>query len=272
MQYTKEGDAKENTFLPWCRKIARLRMQVASTATEHAESSEAQEARWYKALALDLLSNESPPAQKGKERLWNLHWKIRRDKETGDIQVTDRQRSWINAMLRKKLGHTKVAFFIFNHGIPDLFDTPFRKKPPTRALLQSMLEDAMHWHASMLLSIVAYEDHPDMENARQLGALDQGAWRQQRQERKRQAKQRISQGSRLAMERDTEKRKYEDMSATEEHILEDFDTDKFSKDHDKACGQRMQTTASSSSTSHQYHHNDPRAPLLQSMVLVGSTD
>ena len=68
MKYTKEGFAKENTFLPWCRKINKLRIQVASTATEHAESSTATEhaespedpeTRWFKALALDLLSNET---------------------------------------------------------------------------------------------------------------------------------------------------------------------------------------------------------------------
>ena len=43
MKYTKEGFAKENTFLPWCRKINKLRIQVASTATERAESSTATE-------------------------------------------------------------------------------------------------------------------------------------------------------------------------------------------------------------------------------------
>ena len=41
MQYTKEGNAKEDTFPEWCRKIASLRMQVTSTVTEHAKSSTA---------------------------------------------------------------------------------------------------------------------------------------------------------------------------------------------------------------------------------------
>ena len=70
MKYTKEGFAKENTCFPWCRKINILRIQVASTATEHAESSTAtahpessedRETRWFKSLALDLLSNALLP-------------------------------------------------------------------------------------------------------------------------------------------------------------------------------------------------------------------
>ena len=72
MQCTKEGDIKEDTFLDWCRKMASLRMQVTSTATEHAESSTATEHAqspegsgkpWYKALGSELRSNELLPEQ-----------------------------------------------------------------------------------------------------------------------------------------------------------------------------------------------------------------
>ena len=112
MQFTKEGYAKENTFLPWCRKAASLRALWASTATDHAEpdtatehaqSSDDPETCWMKPLALILLCSELLPEQK--------NYKIRRDKKTGDIQVTSEQRSWINHMLRKNLGHAKLAFF-----------------------------------------------------------------------------------------------------------------------------------------------------------------
>ena len=33
MQYTKEGNAKEDTFLEWCRKFGSLRVHVTSIAT-----------------------------------------------------------------------------------------------------------------------------------------------------------------------------------------------------------------------------------------------
>ena len=233
MKNTKEGYAKENTFLRWCRKIAGLQIEVASTATEHAESSEERDPPWLKSLALDLLTNDLLPEQVEDEK-----YQIRRDEETGEILVTGKQRSWINLMLRKNLGHSKVAYFIFNHGIPELFDTQLTRKRVTEALLQNMLEHGMRWHASMLQSILEHENHPDMEQARQLSALDQGEWRQQRQERKHQAKQRMVQGNRLAMERDTNKRKFEDMSATEQQCLEDFDTEKSRKQYDEARASR----------------------------------
>ena len=68
-----------------------------------------------------------------------------------------------------------------------------------------------------------------MGRARQLGALDQGAWRQH------QAKQRIAQGRRLAMARDSNKRMYDDMSATEQQILQDYDAKKSIRQHDEVC-------------------------------------
>ena len=89
-----------------------------------------------------------------------------------------------------------------------------------------MIDDAMHWHASMLQNIVERENHPDMESARQLGTLDQSDWRQLRTETKCEANQRLSQCKRLAMERYTKKRKYEDMSATEQQTLVNVDTNK----------------------------------------------
>ena len=132
-----------------------------------------------------------------------------------------------------------------------------------------MFHDAMYWHASMLQNIIQRNNHPDMEIARQLGAIDQGPWRQSRAETKREARERFPQGKHLAMDRDTKKRKYDDMSATEQQILEDFDTHKLRKDHDEARAKKVppfqgfylseshvaqQTTtasASSSSTPHQ---------------------
>ncbi len=82
-----------------------------------------------------------------------------------------------------------------------------------------MLEVAMRWHASMSQNILEHENHPDMAQARKLAALNQGKWRRELQERKRQAKQRLSQGSRLAIERETKKRQHEDMSTTEQQIV-----------------------------------------------------
>ena len=149
----------------------------ASTATEHAEDH--WETSCFKSLALDLLSNDLTPEQRH-----DAKYKIRKDTKTGEISVTTKQRSWINIMLRKNLGHSKVAYFIFNHGLPDVLDLSFGKKPPGKAMLQNMLDELMIWYGSLLQSILERESHPDMANARKLADLDQKMWRMQRKEHK----------------------------------------------------------------------------------------
>jgi len=165
MSRNKEGLAKENMFIEWCRRVQRHTEAAStaspSTATEHV----------FKSLALDLLSNDLTPEQRH-----DAKYKIIKDKKTGEIQVTTKQRSWINTILRKNLGDSKVAYFIFNHGVPALFNLPLTSKAPSKAILQSMLEDLMTWHASLLHSILDHQSHPDMANARKLAALDQTEW------------------------------------------------------------------------------------------------
>ena len=53
------------------------------------------------------------------------------------------------------------------------------------------------------------------------------------------AKQRFNEGVRLSKQRDSGKRKLEKMSATEQQILEDYDTRKTHKEHAKASGKRL---------------------------------
>jgi len=228
MSRNKEGLAKENMFIEWCRRVQRHTEAAStaspSTATEHV----------FKSLALDLLSNDLTPEQRH-----GAKYKIIKDKKTGEIPVTTKQRSWINTILRKNLGHSKVAYFIFNHGVPALLDLPLRRKAPSKAMLQSMLEELMTWHASLLQSILDRQNHPDMANARKLAALDQTVWRMHRRERKKEAQQRMVQGSRLVKERDSSKRNFEDMSAAEQQVLEDFDTGRSAQRHAKECEKKL---------------------------------
>ena len=50
---------------------------------------------------------------------------------------------------------------------------------------------------------------------------------------------RIVQGSRLVKERDSIKRNFEDMSATEQQVLQDFDTGRSAQRYDKACEKKL---------------------------------
>ena len=106
-------------------------------------------------------------------------------------------------------------------------------------MLQNMLEELMIWHASLLQSILERQNHPDMANARKLAALDQKMWQMHRRQRKWEAKQRVVQGRHLVKARDSGKRKFEDMSATEQQVLEDCYTGKCAKRHAQECGKNL---------------------------------
>ena len=226
----KDGTAKEQSFGKWCRRVAlhsetistaRGHVQADKTATEHAEADTTAS---FRALAEDILTNDLTEAQ-----LKNPLYKLREGKA-----LTSKQRSTINAILRKNLGDARVSNFIFNNGIPTLLNEP--REPPNKALLQNMLEAFMIWHASLLHSLLEREKHPDMTIARKLSDLDHRQWREERQQRKCEANQRLRQGRHLASQRDSRKRKCDDMSATEQQLLEDFETRKSEKQYEEARG------------------------------------
>ena len=64
-------------------------------------------------------------------------------------------------------------------------------------------------------------------------------WWMHRGERKLEAKQQMVQGNQLLKERDSKKRNFEDMSATEQQVLEDFETGKSPKRYAKESGKRL---------------------------------
>ena len=224
----KDGSSKENTFIEWCRKVARhaqpdkFHFEAASTATEHADS--ALDQNCYGSLALDLLTNEIWPQQRSDPK-----FKIRKDWKTGKIIVSTPQRSWINCLLRKNLGDYRAAYYIFNHGLPDALDLPLGQKPLTKPKLQSMVQEFMNWHASLVQSILHRQQHPGMEDAHKWSAKDQGEWRRHRQEDKSKALADLRKGQYLANKRDSSKRKFDTMSATEQQLLEDYDSNRLSK-------------------------------------------
>ena len=166
-------------------------------------------------------------------------YKVKTDKKTGEVQITSEQRSWINARFFKNFGDSRVAYFILNHGLPAIMDVPLRRNAPTKAMFQNMLEELMTWHASLLQSLLQRQKHPDMEHARRLSALDERKWQLQRRTQKYKAKQRLDEGIRLIKQRDSGKRKFEDMSATEQRIVEDCYTGKAHKEHAKVSGEKL---------------------------------
>ena len=144
MVRNKEGLAKENMFKEWCRRVYM-----------HAEAHGGDEDDCYKSLALDLLSNDLTPEQR-----LDPKYKIRRDRVSGEERIIDKQRSWINHMLRKNLGDYRVAYFIFNNGLPEILDLERGRRAPDKAMIQNMLEELMMCHAYLLQSILDRQEIP----------------------------------------------------------------------------------------------------------------
>jgi len=132
MSRNKEGLAKENMFIEWCRRVQR-HIEAASTASPSTDTEH-----------------------------------------------------------------------VFNQFLLHL---PFRREAPSKAKLQSMLQDLMTWHASLLQSILDRPNHPGRSNARIPAALDQTEWRMHRREQKEQVEQEQDQRTKVEKDKDHKKTK-----------------------------------------------------------------
>ena len=219
MTQDKDGKPKEHNYDVWCRRIAAAATSAdSSAATEHADHTSA-----YRNLARDVFALELTPTQKN-----NPEYKLREGKS-----VTTKLRSLINVLLRKNLGDARVASYIFEHGVPGFLNPPICSKPLTQTLLQSMLEEFMTWHALLLHWLLKQQQHPFTSTAQKLSALDQREWQNERRRLKAEARERLKEGEHLVTLRDKGKRKFEDMSATEQQVVEDFECGKLKRRHDQ---------------------------------------
>ncbi len=69
--------------------------------------------------------------------------------------------------------------------------------------------------------------------AQKLSDLDQKQWQTERRRRKYEAQEHLRQGAHLAELRDNNKKRYHDMSATEQRVLEDFECGRLKKHYDE---------------------------------------
>ena len=216
----KDGSAKDHDFVYWCRRIAMHRTEsipANSAATEHDEP--------FKKLIKDIFANELTSEQK-KKRKYKL------PKATS---ITTEQRSFVNVILRKNLGDHRVAFYILEHGLPTLLDAPLgrRREPKVkREEVDSMLEELMKWHVSLLKWLDNRQNNPNYIVARMLSDPNEKEWQVDRRRRKSELEQQLRKGKYLAHLRDTKTKRYHDMSATEQRILEEYDTGKLQKRRD----------------------------------------
>ena len=220
VNYDKQGVRKEHSFVDWCRRIALHRTEGTATnsaATEHNDP--------YKRMIKDIFANHLTPQQKN---AW---------KNGGTTEERRNNAGLVNVILQKNLGDARIAFFILAHGIPTALDAPRDTQSLEREAIEPMLDEFIIWHCCLLQWLVMRQDVPNTIITRKLSDLNQRDWQAERRLRKRTLQQEIRRATLLAELRNTNKKRLHQMSATEQRILEEYETGKLQKRHD---GYRIQ--------------------------------
>ena len=221
MSCDKGGAPKDHDFVDWCRRIAWhykqgfvdwcRSIEANNDATEHDNP--------YRKLVEDIWEHELTRAQKMKPK-----YKLRED-----ASISQELRSLVQVILRKNLGDARVATYILKHGVPTLLDPPWFRSTLPRTEMDSMLEEFLEWHASLLKWLSNLQNDPNTIVAQKLSDLNQKEWQAERRRKKSDIEQQLRQGALLANLRDTHAKRFHDMSATEQRVLEDYETGKLRK-------------------------------------------
>ena len=199
----KDGSPKDHDFVNWCKRIA---LCADSAATEHADP--------FRTLVKDICAKELTQAQKKKPK-----YQLREG-----VTISNELRSLANVILRKNLGDSRVAHYILENGIPTLLDVPQLRHPLQKAKMETMLEELMVWHASMLKWLDNRQNDADTIIAQKLSDPRQDQWQADRRHRKKELQQQLRQGEHLAKLRDSNRKRVHEMSATEQRVLADYET------------------------------------------------
>ena len=224
LKFDKEGQRKEHhLFDKWCMRIAGHRTESVaanSAATEHANDEDpftehANDDVPFRKLAEDIFAHDLTAKQRREPK-----YHLREGKS-----ITNPQRSFINNILRKNLGDPRIAYYIFEHGIPTLMHANVQRQALKDALKdhEGVLYELMIWYASLLKWLVKRKKDPSTIIAQKLSDPDQKPWQDERRRKKTQAQEQIRHGKYLVELRESERKRFNEMSATEQRDLEDFE-------------------------------------------------
>ena len=238
MMLHKDGSPKDaNATLTFMRRSAKIRKELRATssdnATERVELDEGEVSWCYRRFGRILLTDDLLPPQKQDER-----YRLRNNFE-GDTHLSKFQRSVTDSLLRKFLGDKRVAFLIWQHGIPSIADMGHATELLGRGhaterlgrlldmcMLQRGLDECLQWYSFLANDIVVHQTQEGFDAQLSASSLDEQE--RQRQHTRREALQKardaLRLGAALAKERDDRKRSYDDMDEAEQKILEDYET------------------------------------------------
>jgi hypothetical protein len=174
----KDGSPKDaNATLTFMRRSAKIREELRATSsdwtTEGVESSDnaterveldEDEVSWcYQRFGRILLTDDLLPHQKRDNRY------CLRNNFEGDTYLSTFQRSFTDSMLRKFLGDKRVAFLIWQHGIPSIADMGHATERPGRGhaterpgrvldmvMLVHGLDECLQWYRQVDLCIFLF--------------------------------------------------------------------------------------------------------------------
>ena len=160
MMVDRNGSPKDaNATLTFMRRLAKIREELRTTssdnATERVELDKDEVSLCYRRFGRILLTHDLLPQQKRDKR-----YHLRKNGE-GDTSLSGFQRSFTDNLLRKFLGDRKVAFLIWQHGIPSIADRPlvYNRRLDSKLLdmgmLQSGLDECLQWYSCLANHIVA---------------------------------------------------------------------------------------------------------------------
>ena len=212
---------------------ATERVESSDNATERVELDQEDVAWCYRQFGRILLTHDLLPHQMTEQK-----YRLRNNFE-GDTHLSKCQRSFTDSMLRKVLGEKRVAFLIWQHGLPSIADMGHATDRPGRGhaterprrghdmdMLQRRLDECLQWYVSLANHIAKHQTQEGFAACVAASSLDKQE--RQRQQTRRQALQKLRnderRGALLVQERESCKRSFDEMNTDEQTILEDFET------------------------------------------------
>ena len=148
----------------------------------------------------------------------------------------------MNSRLRERLGDARIAYYIFNHGLPDILDLGWTQDlgvlRPSARIVMDHLEELMKWHGGMLRSLVDHQNDPDRQTAQLWSSPTHAQWREQQRQHKAEAKQIFELGETLATASEDRKRRPENRTDRKQTALHEYCSGKSAKRYQDACGKR----------------------------------
>ena len=251
-------------FLGWARLCQAHRDEVGRSLagsrpswTGGLELSEDQNKECFALTMQHILEHELTAAQRQES---HYHWD-----PYGKKGPSRKARSLHDAIVRKYLGHKKTAHHIYQHGLPRLFDAPLvmlrRENPVTAAehrgldqptehlcdTLQAPLAEAARWLIALACAIRSQNDDAHMPVLHMLStrledlSLEQLQERQELQERLWKSRDEFARAKMLVNNRDSGKRKFDNMSPSDHDLVKDFDTQRVHKRRNNLLVQKLPT-------------------------------